>query len=300
MLKDYKNASECLNRAETEVGQSYPRLKEALSKAMKAPGKGEEAVIVLKSGEKIKGAILSDLGTKVVVKGNIEISKENIASIKHLPTASEIKTEPETRDAPGKKKEAGETPAAVEPGETVTEKKNLFVRLFGKFNRKRSFSIKLNFNYMQPRDVEFRDIYGSWFGFPEVRIGYRMTQKLVFWFRYGELTGDAYLPVLEEDAESSQTYISFGLGYRSRIKGKFSYTLELGLLNSRYLERAMGEEITDSALGFRLDGGFRFDFSKLFFADLTVSFLYATSSVLGDESVGIGGLGAGFGFGVKF
>jgi hypothetical protein len=127
-----------------------------------------------------------------------------------------------------------------------------------------------------------------------------MTTKLAFWLRYGELSGDAYLPILEEDAESSQTYVSFGLGYRSRIKGKFSYILDLGLMNSRYLERAMGEEVEESALGFRVDGGIRFDFSKWFFADFTVSFLYATSSVLGDESVGIGGLGAGFGVGVKF
>lgn len=297
MLKDYTNALACLNRAETEVGQTHPDLKDAVLKAMKAPETGDKAVIVLKSGEKINGSIQTDAGGKLVVKGNIEIDKSNIASINRPEAAprSEAATAP-----PAKKKTGVSVPAAVEPADTASTESSLFVRLFGTFNRGRSFSVKINYNYLQPKDVEFRDAYGNWSGFPELRIGYRLTTKVAFWLRYGEITGEVYLPIVEENAESSQTYVSFGLGFRGRLKGKVSYMLDLGLLNSRYLERAMGEEVEDSALGFRVDGGFRYDFSKWFFADLTLSYLSANSSVLDNDSIGIGGMGGGFGLGVKF
>ncbi len=282
---------EKMDRAESDVGQTHPELKKAVLKAMEEP----EAVIVLKSGEKIKGSIQSETGSKLVVKGNIEIKKDNIESINRQEGAH--RAQPVLAE---KREEPKETGIEEEPGEVSPQKKTFLRRFLGKIRRRQNFYFKLNLNYLQPQDSEYKEVYGSWTIFQEMKAAYRMTEKLSFWLGYGKISGKTTIPILEEEAESSQKYLSFGLGYTGKITKKFSYNIDFGLVSARYTEAAMGEEVGDSVLGFRCDGGLCFNISKLFFTDFSVRYIYAASSVSNNVSVKTGGIGAGIGLGVKF
>lgn len=61
----------------------------------------------------------------------------------------------------------------------------------------------------------------------------------------------------------------------------------------------MEEEVTDSAIGFRIDVGIVFNVNKNIFTDINIGYLYA-SDTIEKESIKIGGLKTGAGVGFRF
>jgi opacity protein-like surface antigen len=88
----------------------------------------------------------------------------------------------------------------------------------------------------------------------------------------------------------------------SKILPKLSYKLEAGVFNVKYKEEAMGEEFSDSAAGFRVDGGLVFNVTKKFFVEVSLGYLTASDTVIDDGeeySIKLGGFRTGAGIGIR-
>lgn len=254
----------------------------------------DEAVVVLAGGKKVKGTVKSREGAKLVVVATIKEEKEEPKeSVKaKIEEPTEVKTGeiviPQEEDL-----EAGDE-------EDYPVQRAFFKRVLGKFWPKRRFFFKVNPTYLQPQDSHYRDIYGDRFFCPEFKFGVRITDRMSAWYRWGYIAGKATIPLLQTEARSRQAFTCLGIGYTLKISGKFDWNMDVGLVRISYKEEAMGITARESAAGFRLDSGFSYHFSGRFFTDISASYIYGTSSVLGNPEVKLGGIGAGIGLGVKF
>jgi hypothetical protein len=130
---------------------------------------------------------------------------------------------------------------------------------------------------------------------PLWRVGFRDRPEIP-----GHIKGKAAVPLLDREATSRQAFSCFGIGYTLKISGKFDWNIDVGVVGISYKEKAMGITVKESAVGFRLDSGFSYHIGSRFFTDISASYIYGTSSVLDNPEVKLGGIGAGFGLGMKF
>lgn len=165
------------------------------------------------------------------------------------------------------------------------------------------FMLSVSANYLAPADSQYKDIYGSSIIFPEIRAGFKLFMGMYVWGGFGFFSADGTTPILEREAKSKHTYFSGGVGYMSKILPKLSYKLEAGVFSVNYKEESMGLEYSDSAVGFRVDGGIVFNLTRIFFVEVSLGYLRASDTVIdnGDKySVKLGGFRTGAGIGVRF
>jgi hypothetical protein len=77
----------------------------------------------------------------------------------------------------------------------------------------------------------------------------------------------------------------------------------VGVFSVNYKEESMGMDYSDSAVGFRIDGGVLFNVTKIFFVEVSIGYLSASDTVIDDGeeySVKLGGFRTGAGIGVRF
>ena len=154
-------------------------------------------------------------------------------------------------------------------------------------------------SFLMPSDKNYKEIYGKGKFYPEIKAGYKIYRDFYIWAGYGFFSArGTTIPTLNEEAESSQNFLSLGAGYSKKITNRLEYKLELGAFSVSYKEEAMEEKVTGSALGFRLEGGIVFDLIKTFFAEMTIGYLKASDTVEG-ISIKLGGFKIGIGFGVR-
>jgi hypothetical protein len=154
-------------------------------------------------------------------------------------------------------------------------------------------------NYMATADDHFKEFYGGGHLFTELKAGVNVARQLYLWAGFGFLSASGTTPVLQLDAKASQRFLSAGLGYRFKLSPKFRYKAEAGIFLVNYKEEAMGDEISDSAVGFRLDNALVYQLSPLFSIEFSLGFLTASDSIE-DEPVRLGGFKTGIGVGVTF
>ncbi len=179
-------------------------------------------------------------------------------------------------------------------------KKSLMRRLVGRFFPSRCFGAKVNYNIFQPASKVYRELYGNSFTTPELKLSFNFAEKLQVWVRTSGISGSADIPLLSQEATSSQTFFSFGLGYESKLSKRFSLNFDLGFASVSYKEEAMGEVMDESATGFRFDGSISFHITKLIFTDITGFYLSASGSARNGADVKLGGFGGGLGLGIRF
>lgn len=150
-----------------------------------------------------------------------------------------------------------------------------------------------------PSDKDYKEIYGKSVFYPEFKAGIKTFGDFYIWAGYGFLSESGTTRVLEMEAKSKQHYISFGIGYIRNIIKEIGFKVEIGGFNVSYKEEAMDEEITDSAFGFRADGGIIFNLSKYVFIETSAGYLTA-SDTIEDKSIKLGGFKAGISIGLKF
>jgi len=161
------------------------------------------------------------------------------------------------------------------------------------------FMISFTGNYLNSADEGYKEIYGNGMFYPELNMGYRVYKNFYLWAGYGFLSKNGTTPVLKLETKSKQNYISFGAGYNGDFSNKFGYIVKLGVFNVNYKEKAMEEEVKDSAIGFRIDVGIIFNINKNIFTNLNIGYLYASDTIK-KESIKIGGLKTGIGVGFRF
>ncbi|NIM16940.1 MAG: outer membrane beta-barrel protein [Candidatus Aminicenantes bacterium] len=154
-------------------------------------------------------------------------------------------------------------------------------------------------NYFSPGDKDFKDFYGKGQFYPELKAGFKVSPKLYLWAGYGWFSAKETTPVLNLEAKAKQQFLSAGLGLLLKISSTFDYKVEAGLFFVSYKEEALGAEVSDSAIGLRLDNGVTFHMTRHLFVEFSIGFLTA-SDTIDDITVKLGGLKAGIGLGVLF
>ncbi len=159
-------------------------------------------------------------------------------------------------------------------------------------------------NYLVPADEGFKATYGSGVFYPEMKLAYLLSPNFSLWAGFGMLKASGTTTgELQEEAKSTQHFLSFGADYHGNISGKMDYKVELGVLHVCYKEESMGLELSDSAFGFRAGAGIIYNMSAHFFSEILLGYLYAKDTVaadLGDVSLKLGGFKGGVGFGIRF
>jgi len=160
------------------------------------------------------------------------------------------------------------------------------------------FMVNVSANVLKPNDENYRDVYGDSLFYPELKLGYKVMKDFYLWGGFGYLSADGTTPVLNEDATSTQTILSLGIGYNGKLGKSLDYMLELGACSFSYKEESMDMEISDSAIGFRVDGTLAYCLGKGFYAGLVLGYMTASDTVEGFD-IKLGGLKGGIVLGIK-
>ena len=161
------------------------------------------------------------------------------------------------------------------------------------------FMVAASANYMIPGDEEFRNFYGKGQFYPELKAGFKVSGRFYLWAGYGWFSAKETTPVLNLEAKAKQQFLSAGVGYLFKISSKLDYKVEAGLFHVSYKEEALGMEISDSAIGFRLDNAVTFYMNQSLFVEISLAFLTA-SDTIENRSIKLGGFKTGIGLGVTF
>jgi len=161
------------------------------------------------------------------------------------------------------------------------------------------FIFSVSGNYLLPSDKTFKDIYGKGLFYPELKAGFKVFKRLYLWVGYGFFSVNGTTLVLGREAKSDQKFLSGGAGYILHITKKFDYKIELGLFQASYKEESMGEELSDSAIGLRIDGGVIFNLGRIFYVEISLGYLEASDTIK-NFKVKLGGFRTGIGLGLKF
>ena len=161
------------------------------------------------------------------------------------------------------------------------------------------FMVQVYSHLFFPSDLNFQEVYGKSVFSPGLKVGYRIMKKIYLWLGYDYLFQKGVTPVLEEEAESSQHFISLGGGYRGRISETVGYKAELGLCAVSYTEASMGEEVSDTAIGVLFDSGIIFKLGEKFFGMVQAGYGYVSDNIEGVR-IKLGGFRTGIGFVVWF
>ena len=284
----------------------------------------KETTILLPGGKTVTGTIQSREGSKLVVvadlpevenkestgeKDGVTFEKTGKEDEEMVVTEMDEKTpidtaEPEFKlddielpDTAGSEKEKSKNTGST--GE-YTGDRSFARRLLGRFWPGGRFNVRVGRSWMQPRDGNFKAIYGDRFNFMDVKLFIRVTDRLSAWYRVGSIAGEADIPLLGQSAKSRQRFSSFGIGYTVEISKRFHLNMDIGLISVKFREEAMTEFREDSASGYRLEGGLSFHFNKWLFTDVSVGYISADADWTDDVELKLGGLGAGVGFGITF
>jgi hypothetical protein len=130
------------------------------------------------------------------------------------------------------------------------------------------FMASVGGNMLFPADGGYKDVYGDSLFYPEFKLAYKVVKDFYLWVGYGLLS----------------------------TSGE---TVELGAFYASYKEEAMQEEVSDSAVGFRVDGSLIYRIGKSLFAGLSLGYLAASDDIEG-VSIKLGGFKGGLLLGLKF
>ncbi len=161
------------------------------------------------------------------------------------------------------------------------------------------FMISLTGSALFPADSGYKDTYGKYVFIPELKACAWIVKGLYLWAGYGYLSKNGQTPILQLEASSRQHFISLGAGYGGKISARFGYQLELGVTDVSYTEESMGEKVTGSTVGFRINGGLNYKVGKHFLLLAELGYIRATDT-FEDNSFTLGGFKAGVGIGIRF
>jgi hypothetical protein len=159
------------------------------------------------------------------------------------------------------------------------------------------FKIIITGNLLFAADNNYKDVYGGSLLYPGMKVGYRVLDKVYLWGGYDYLKKNGTTPVLEEDAKSIQHFISLCGGYLIDLSNTITVAVVSGLIYIFYTEEAMGDEISDSAIGVRLNGAMYWYLGKKVFTTLSLGYIYSSDTV-NEVKIRLGGFQLGIGIGI--
>ncbi len=163
----------------------------------------------------------------------------------------------------------------------------------------KKFMVQINGSLLFPADGNYKDVYGSSVFVPGVQAGYLVSNNILIWAGYEYISGSGTTPVLEEEARSTQHFISLGAGYMGEFSDNLGFQVLAGVMYVSYKEEALGEEVSGSAIGIALQGGLVMKFGGGFFGTVFLGYGYASDEVEG-VTIKPGGFKTGIGLGICF
>lgn len=154
-------------------------------------------------------------------------------------------------------------------------------------------------NFLVPADENFKKVYSNGVLYPELQARYKILRGFYLWAGYGFVSVTGETPVLKLEAKSIQHFLSGGIGYMFHLSSKFDYMSEMGIFNASYKEETLGEEFSDSAIGFRIKNGLIYRLGRSFYVEVSLGYLTA-SDIVDDISIKLGGFRTGIGLGAAF
>jgi hypothetical protein len=151
-----------------------------------------------------------------------------------------------------------------------------------------------------PADAEYRRIYGEQRPYFELKVGADIARNLYLWGAWGFFSGTGTIPLVDEEAESFQSILSFGAGFRLRITPRLGARAEVGFSRIGYKDKAMGLEVSGSGMGPRAGVAGFYVFSKTVFIEVGLDWVHASSTTEDGLSLRLGGLILGAGLGLRF
>lgn len=157
------------------------------------------------------------------------------------------------------------------------------------------FSVSIQAGLLFPGDDGYKDLYGDSHFLPGAKLQVNFTDSLYIWGGFWTLSASGTTPVLQADADSSQSQFAFGAGFSVPFaaESKFSGYIEAGILLVHFKEDALEMIIDGNATGFRLGSGLRYNISDTVFAGAGLAYTRAAKElvVLNDDvEIKLGGL----------
>ncbi len=151
----------------------------------------------------------------------------------------------------------------------------------------------------QSADAGFKNLYGATQVSPELRVGYNLYRNFYFWLGGSFITATGIIPIVEDEAKASQTFLYLGAGWETRRWGRLQGDLGAALLMAGLKEKAMGTTVSKWAPGFDVRAGLRYFLKESLFMGLTLGYAAAWATVEEKEIV-LGGLRLGVLLGLRF
>jgi len=154
-----------------------------------------------------------------------------------------------------------------------------------------------------PGDSRFKDFYGSVQFSPELKAGYNFFKSFYFWLGYSLFSASYTVPVLLDEANVNQHFLSAGAGWETRRGRRLQADLFAALLLAGSKEKAMGETVSKSAPGFEVGAGLRYFLKKKIFLEVAVAYAGAWTTVRTTEEdidIILGGLRLSSRLGFRF
>jgi hypothetical protein len=161
------------------------------------------------------------------------------------------------------------------------------------------FFIAVTGNYTIPAESNFDEIYGKSLISPEISAGFKFYRNFYIWGAYGFSSKNGVLPIFEEPSKWKETLLSLGLGYNGNLSVLLGYKIDVGVSFINYSEEAFGDFMSEKTVGMRVDGAGIFKVSDRLFTEISMGYVFASDTV-GEISIKLGGLKAGFGLGLRF
>ncbi|MHB8094847.1 MAG: hypothetical protein ACYDH0_07885 [Candidatus Aminicenantales bacterium] len=163
----------------------------------------------------------------------------------------------------------------------------------------KGFAVSLEAGLMRPADSQFRDIYGGGASSPQVRVAKGLGGGTSAWCAVSGFKKSGTVPVLDERAETRQTFLSLGAAYERTLLGGLSGRVDAGLALVAYREASMEIEEKGTRAGLLLGAGLSYPIYRGLSASASAGYILA-SKKLGDVSMKFGGLRAGLGLAYRF
>jgi hypothetical protein len=165
--------------------------------------------------------------------------------------------------------------------------------------KRTGFYAKVDLNYLLHADSLYKDIYGSGTLFPRLSLGYNLN-RFNFWLGYGFFSTDGLIPDTPFEASSKQSYLSLGIGFRGPMSDKLSYVFGFQMVRISYKEEALDVVVSDSTMGYGLEGILRYNLGRSFFVDVSIGLISGTVILDDGAQAKLGGFRSGLGLGMRF
>lgn len=165
--------------------------------------------------------------------------------------------------------------------------------------KERPFFAAVGVAAFQSADSGFKNLYGATQVSPELKLGFHLYRNFYFWLGGGFISAAGVIPVVEDEAKASQTFLSLGAGWETRRWGRLQGDLGAALLMAGLQEKAMGSTVSKWAPGFDVRAGLNYFVKENIFLGLSLGYAGAWVDI-GEKDIVLGGLRAGVLLGLRF